>query len=330
MERHISDILAFTSWLSGWNLFHFGLIYLVAFQTVIIEGFVLPRRCSSASSDLPGTSRYSGHEIHNTLHCSRDVVGELAIPEDLRQEILKVAQILWKIDTLDQHLQNNPSSDRWVEGEASLQNGVPFNERGTLFCQEALKGCPKAQQSYALLLWSGYGGVEQNAKVSAQWHAVAAVQNHLEAIALLGGCLRTGTGVAQNVALGLRLIEFSASCGNPAGVNKRAALMESNADDAGAVRLYEECLVNGRANALLLFNLGWCYFNGVGIERKDTMKGISMWKQAAEMAPDEGSEEAAFHLYEEFTRDDPIEASKWVNLAADLGLEEAILAKNSA
>ena len=111
-------------------------------------------------------------------------------------------------------------------------------------------------------------------------------------------------------------------------MNKKAALLESNGDDYEAVRLYEECLASDRSNALLLFNLGWSYFNGVGVDRKDRTKGISMWKQAIEMAPDQGSEEAAFHLYEEFIRDDPREASHWVDIAAELGLQEAIQVKS--
>lgn len=319
------DISVFTLlWLIGSNLLRVGLICQVAFQP-LIEGFVLPARYSSASLHFPDTLKCPCLGTFS-LQCSNDAACDVELPKDLRQEIQKVAKSLWEKDTktLEKYLEIEPLSDRCVEGEAVLENGVPFIERGGYFRQKALSGCPKAQHSYALLLWSGFGGIEKNPKASAQWHAVAAVQNHLEAIAVLGGCLRTGTGVSRNVALGLRLIEFSASCGNPAGVNKKAALMESNGDDYEAVRLYEECLANDRANALLLFNLGWSYFNGVGVDRKDTMKGMSMWKQAAEMAPDEGSEEAAFHLYEEIVRNDPREASHWVDIAAELGLEEAI------
>jgi len=95
--------------------------------------------------------------------------------------------------------------------------------------------------------------------------------------------------------------------------------MESNGNDFEAVNLYEASLKTGKANALLRFNLGWCHVNGQGVNRKDREKGIALWKEATEMAPDEGSEEAAWSLYQEFLRDDPKEAQRWLDLAEDLG-----------
>mmetsp|Transcript_1551 Transcript_1551/g.2306 ORF Transcript_1551/g.2306 Transcript_1551/m.2306 type:complete len:159 (+) Transcript_1551:581-1057(+) len=122
--------------------------------------------------------------------------------------------------------------------------------------------------------------------------------------------------------LGLKLIQYCASKGNPTGVNKQAALLESNEDDYyGAVQLYESCVKSGRINALLLFNLGWSLVNGQGVDRKDVSRGISLWKEAVSLAPDEGSEEAAWCLYEEYKRDDPKEADKWFGIAMDLGYE---------
>jgi TPR repeat protein len=127
-------------------------------------------------------------------------------------------------------------------------------------------GDTRAQHSYALLLWNEFGGVTRDTKASARWHAAAAAQNHLDAMSVLGGCLRTGTGVQTNLVLGLRLIDFCASKHNPTGINKKAALLEADSDDRGAFRLYLECFEKHdptrRANALLLFNLGWCFING--------------------------------------------------------------------
>lgn len=226
------------------------------------------------------------------------------------------------------------------EGEAELPADIPFSERGDYFRKEALRGCPKAQHSYALLLWSGFADIEQDPEESAKFHAAAACQHHLDGMAVFGGCLRTGTGIPKKkkkksktkpttpkrntVALGLKAIEFCASqaIGNPSGVNKQAALLEYNGDDLRAFELYEACWKSGRANAGLLFNLGWCLVHSKrkGIDRdRDRARGISLWKEAVEMAPDQGSEEAAWNLFKEYIRDDPKEAQHWLDLAEELG-----------
>jgi len=143
-------------------------------------------------------------------------------------------------------------------------------------------------------------------------------------MAVFGGCLRTGKGVNRNVSLGLKLIDYCASIGNPTGVNKKAALLESNQDEKGAVKLYESCYQSGNANALLLMNLGWCIMNRIGVDRKDVERGVGLWCKAANMAPDEGSEEAAWYLYEEYKYIDPIAARNWLKLAAELGYQDAV------
>lgn len=237
---------------------------------------------------------------------------------EIVEEIKLVAHELWRGDEIPA-LSSTEDSLRILDGEAELVDGVTFQERAEHFRRKALRGCPKSQHSYGLLLWSGFAGVQRDAEASAKFHAAAASQHHLDGMAVLGGCLRTGTGVKQNVALGLKIIEYCASTGNPTGTNKKGKLLESNQDDFGAVQLYEDCLKSGRVNALLLFSLGWCLVNGQGVHRKDTDRGIALWEEAAKKAPDEGSEEAAWYLYEEYKRDDPKEAKQWLDLAEELG-----------
>ncbi len=131
----------------------------------------------------------------------------------------------------------------------------------------------------------------------------------------------------MNGKLGVGFIEYCASQYNPTAVNKKAALLmeHANSDERGAADLYQACLDQGKVNALLLFNLGWCHVNGEGgVDRKDATRGESLWRKAAAMAPDEGSEEAAWFLYEQYKRNDPQEADRWLQLAADLGYHEAI------
>jgi len=227
-------------------------------------------------------------------------------------ELLKIPMII------DTH-----SNMTMLEGECPFDSSRAFSDRADYFKERALLGYPDAQHSYALLLHNGFENVTPDAKLSAQFHAAAAVQGHLDGCAVLGGCLRKGVGVKRNIALGIELIEYCSSVGNPTGVNKRGALLESNDDGQTAYKLYKACYDSGRINALLLFNLGWCHMYGIGT-KKDRIKAVSFWEGASSMAPDEGSEEAAWNLYQEYKRDDPKIARPWLDLAVELGYDEAL------
>eukprot|EP00536_Pseudo-nitzschia_multiseries_P008759 jgi/Psemu1/66668/estExt_Genemark1.C_2290003 len=278
----------------------------------------------------------------------------------IHEEVLRVAEKLWGGNEHMPSLapvgggENDNDTDPvlplllsslWTEGEASLPDHIPYSERGAYFRNLALEGCPKAQHSYGLLLWSGFAGIEPDSVESAKYHAAAACQHHLDAIAILGGCVRTGTGMGggskqtkgkgkgkgkrnqqdgkPNAQLGLELIRFCAEvAGNPSGVNKHAAQLERDGFESEAAELYRSCYDNGRANALVVFNLGWCYRHGQGVDSKNASEGIGLWKEAARMAPDEGSEEAAWNLSQEYSREDPREAQKWRDLAEELGYYE--------
>ena len=231
-------------------------------------------------------------------------------------------------------------------GEMPLPPSVPHAGRLEYYETIALEvRDPRAQHSLGLLLWNGFctgGEASRDADASARWHAAAAAQGHLDAVAVLGGCLRTGAGVPKRggdgrwgTELGIRCIEYVAGIGNPTGINKKAALLESGGDYHGAARLYESCVARegmeegmggsaSAANALLLFNLGWCLVNGEGTPR-DVARGEGLWRMAAtDLAPDEGSEEAAWFLSLQYEREDPQEAARWGRLAAILGYDDAI------
>mmetsp|Transcript_12330 Transcript_12330/g.28093 ORF Transcript_12330/g.28093 Transcript_12330/m.28093 type:complete len:287 (-) Transcript_12330:21-881(-) len=244
------------------------------------------------------------------------------LPDDIAKLVKGVTLDLWDGHDIPVTKSDDPSvrGNAPLEGEAGLPFDVAFDERAEFFRAKALDGDPRAQHSYALLRWSGFGGVARDELESAKFHAAAASQNHLDGLAALGGCLRTGTGVKRDVGLGLRIIDLCSGLGNPTGVNKKAALLESNDDDFGAVRLYQEAVERGRVNALLLFNLGWAYIHGSGVEA-DRERGLNLWRESAGREPDEGSEEAAWNLHLELEGEDRDEANKWLIVAQDLGYE---------
>jgi TPR repeat protein len=110
-------------------------------------------------------------------------------------------------------------------------------------------------------------------------------------------------------------------------VNKKAALMEANDDYSTAMKLYRECYEDEskRKNALLLFNLGYCLIHGEGIDH-NIEEGEQLWKDAVMLAPEEGSEESAWFLYQQYSeRRDSNMAKHYLDIAADLGHEDAVV-----
>jgi TPR repeat protein len=242
------------------------------------------------------------------------------IPEDLQVQIQDVAKQLWGQDDLELVMS---SVIRPIEGEATF-TGDTFETRLDNFLQRAREGDPHAQHSSGLLLWSGFCGQQDDIE-SAKWHAAAAAQGHLDSIAIIGGCLRKGAGIKRNVALGLDVIRSCASIGNPTGINKQVALLEERDDLKSAFEHLETCIATGRANSLVYFNLGYFLVHGEkgGAVELDESRGEEMWRKAIDLAPDEGSEEAAYFLSRQAFQP-AHESIKLLHLAAELGYPEAV------
>ncbi|KAJ1487541.1 hypothetical protein T484DRAFT_1888900 [Baffinella frigidus] len=156
-----------------------------------------------------------------------------------------------------------------------------------------------AQHSLGLLLHLGVGGCDADAFASARWHAAAAAQGHLDALATLGGCVRKGGGCGRDEVVGVALIEACARADVPVGLNKLGGLWESGdhygyADCARAFKCFEKAAEAG--SALGLFNVGHALFYGIGVA-PDAQRAAECWRAAAARAPDDGAEEAAFELY---------------------------------
>lgn len=279
------------------------------------------------SSRLSAPSRRRQEAALFASECSDDGQSP-KIPDDIKSAIQNIAVDLWGGQSVLDKLLTVTGGIDPLQGEMKLPSNIPITERYAYFLEKAERGDARAQHSVGLLLWNGFGLVGVDPEASARWHAAAAVQENFDALAVFGGCLRTGTGVGKhnkNIALGLKCIEYAASIGNPSGVNKKAALLESNDDWSNAAHLYERHSndKSTRNNALLLFNWGYCLVNGNGVGQ-DIRAGETRWKEAVDMAPDEGSEEAAYFLYEQYARDDIGEARKWLEISAELGYQEAM------
>ena len=143
--------------------------------------------------------------------------------------------------------------------------------------------------------------------------------------------MRRGVGATQDEALGTALIEAAADAGSPVGLSKLGGLFEEGAsgypEDAWrAAQCFERAAETG--SALGLFNHGWALVHGIGTAR-DVERGLAQWRKAAARAPDDGSEEAAYYLYEERSLLTPKmlaqgpSPSTYLQLSATLGFEKA-------
>ena len=327
------------------NIFPLIHFLTLPFQYINVHGFLFHHVTSTPKQTATQTPILSNFQssLHSKVFLYINPSDDEIELIELHEQIKSIAYPLWKSyeesmplsSMINDHPTIITSTSKQSskvkllqQGEASLPKSTPYSKRLSYFHSNAMQGCPKAQHSYALLLWNGFGGMPSNPIASARWHAASALQYHLDGMALLGGCLRTGTGVQRNVMLGLKLIDYCASHNNPSGINKQAAIMESNQNDLGARQLYEECRRSGNVNSLLYMNLGWSYLYGNPYETKKEnnliMKGMECFHLATQMAPDEGSEEAAWYLYQEYKDTKWKDAIRFLKLSADLGYHDAI------
>lgn len=352
----------------GRERFIFSLLILVSVAIIATEGWAPIKHLGTQRTQQQQQQRHPCVLALSNPDTGGSDADAVVIPSDLAIKIRSIAEQLWdgagsgSLDAVTIH--NGRRGDSTIgcdddntvtlrkrqhhQGEMPLPASVPISQRYAYFLQEAKKGDPRAQHSVGLLLWNGFAAATEDImdaaidpEASARWHAAAAVQGNIDALAVLGGCLRTGSGVVvgkkgcKDIALGLRCIEYTATSvsvsvagGSPSGTNKKAAMMEANDDYPGAMRLYKQFYDDKtkRVNALLLFNLGYCLVHGVGIDDRDidVEGGERLWKDAVDMAPEEGSEEAAWFLYQQHaSRDDEEMAGQFLNAAADLGHQDA-------
>lgn len=208
---------------------------------------------------------------------------------------------------------------------------VAHSERYATAEAKAYEGDGRAQQTLGLLLYSGVGGAPCDVRASAEWHAAAAAQGNVDALAVLGGCLRKGVGAEVDEQTGVDLITAAAEAGSPVGLVKLAALYEDGAggypaDSWRSAKLFERAANLG--SALGYFNHGWAKIHGLGTTR-DLDAGVEAWRMAMSLAPDDGAEEAAFNLYAErklltSAQTAQIKPVACLRLSASLGYDKAV------
>lgn len=202
--------------------------------------------------------------------------------------------------------------------------------------EAAFGGCSRAQHTLGLLTFGGVGGCDEaDLRGSAYWHAAAAAQGNLDALATLGGCVRRGAGVARDEAAGVALIQAAAAAGSPCGLCKLGVLHDEGelpgeyAHPTEGARLFARA-AEGGSSALGLFHHGWALVHGIGTAR-DFEAGMRAWRAAADLAPDDGAEEAAYHLFKERRQLPPplrkeLRPDEALRLSAALEFEPAVKA----
>ena len=223
-----------------------------------------------------------------------------------------------------------PPQGEYDFSDAELQS---WDERYAVLEAPAYEGDSRAMQSLGLLYYGGIGGVPSaDERFSAQWHAASAARGNLDALATLGGCIRRGVGAEQHEVLGVELVRAAAAAGSPVGLTKLGNLHDDGAsglaqDSWAAAQCFARAAEPG-TSALGLFAHGWSLVYGIGSPR-DVENGFAAWAAAAALAPDDGSEEAAFFLYDERSAMSAAQVKKYrpgahLRLAASLGYETAV------
>lgn len=171
-------------------------------------------------------------------------------------------------------------------GEFDFPAATRFETRGARAKEAALEGDARAQHSLGLLYYGGYGGLGQSDELSAMWHGAAAAFGNWDAVAVLGGCLRKGSGIEENAALGLRLISLASAAENSTGLIKVGGLLEEQGDLTGALVLFRQAAEQG--SALGMFCVGWVMWyrkwktatKNAG-NPHDSLSAQQLWRRAA-------------------------------------------------
>lgn len=218
------------------------------------------------------------------------------------------------------------------QGEYKFDDAIDFDQRYSIVSPRARQGDPLAAQTLGLLLFQGVGGADADAEASAEWHAAAAARGNLDGLATLGGCVRRGVGVARDETVGRTIIEAAAAVGSPVALCKLGVMHDEGEcglqrDAWQAARCFEAAAAQG--SALGQFNWGWALVHGIGTPR-DVSSGIAQWVAAMDQAPNDGSEEAAYQLFEErrliegSDLDGAVNPILCLRLSASLGLDLAV------
>ena len=183
-----------------------------------------------------------------------------------------------------------------------------------------------AQHSLGLLYYSGYGGVNKNNEESIKYHLLASLQGNLDALAIIGSCLRKGNlGLNQDISLGIEMIEYSASQSSVFGLIKYANLLEMNDnhhDNMKVLDIYEESS-QIKNTALGLFNYAYILYHHDDKSIRNRAHSEELWRSACSLITKDGADEAAYHLSIHLGGVDDQEGRKYMGLAATLGMQEA-------
>ena len=268
---------------------------------------------------------------HRVALIVRDSCSQLGRGECTPETVAKTA--LGALETAPAAAGEAVTSDNTpAQGEFEFDKDVDYTQRYAIVEPAASAGDACAQQTLALLTYAGVGGATESLRESACWHAKAAAQGHLDALATLGGCVRSGRGAERDETAGIAIIRAMAAAGAPVGLTKLGVLHDEGllpgepADTRRAAELFARA-AEERDNAVALFNHGWGLVHGEG----DVDGGFEAWRAAASLAPNDGAEEAAYHLWLEqdrlsAARRKELRPDRYLRLAAELEFPPALAA----
>lgn len=162
-----------------------------------------------------------------------------------------------------------------LESELSLATLPSSSFTG---CRKAAEdGEPSAQFTLGMCYYEGKD-VEQDWDQAIIWFQKAASQGQLEAQYNLGLCYYNGQGVSKDKGKACEYFALSADQGLPEALLSLGIIAYDDKDSQSAFLLFEKAAQHGCAQAQ--YNLGVCYFEGIGVKKNKT-RAIFWFQQAA-------------------------------------------------
>ena len=201
-------------------------------------------------------------------------------------------------------IENMKEAIRWYKKAADADNGDPVAQCNLGLCYangEGVTQDPRAAvKYYQLAADQGYApaqcnlgycyetgeGIGSNPQKAVQWYKKAADQGYAIAQCNLAYCYENGIGVAQkNLKDAVKYYQLAADQGNERALENLATIYSNiqKIDDTNlktAAPYLKRIVENKKGNAQVYYLLGYCYYNGLGID-KNMKDAVYYYKLAA-------------------------------------------------
>lgn len=213
------------------------------------------------------------------------------------------------------------------EGQAELDKAFQYidlnqpEEAFKMMKAAAEKGHVKAMFNYGVMYFQGYGTL-QNYGEALHWYQKASLEGDVSAMVNAAQMYERGIGVDEDFDLAVSIYEIAAENNHPGAMNWLAEAYWNIGEYATAEQWYQKAINIGDVPAIA--SLGLLYTTGGNGVQQDYKRAFQLFQIAA----GKGDPNGMFYLGTLYISGNGVaadirEGKKWVQKAADLGVEEA-------